>query len=247
MDFQVERCGLNVCHHLFLTCTFEGNVYLHTHIRLPLELRAVFLLHKFHLHRNCYALSRKYHDILTPHLHFLIVLVTVYCCQCSVRDSWQGDFSLYFWFLLCCCCRCLLSPPTQSSILCHTEFHQESSSTLPSLPLLLLQLLDWSKVLVFIFLLETTGFVFAFLSVQNNTMYARKNQIPKSFDFSTPFQSQRCAKREETAHAGDLHNEAIVEAPGCHLQCPQPLSMMICSPSNPHPPLKHQKKVVLNC
>jgi hypothetical protein len=39
-------------HHLFLKCTFEGNVYLHTHISLPLELRVVFLLHKLQLHRN---------------------------------------------------------------------------------------------------------------------------------------------------------------------------------------------------
>jgi hypothetical protein len=64
-------------HHLFLKCTFEGNVYLHTHINLPLELRVVFLLHKLQLHRNCQAFSRKYHNVLTPHLHFLIVLVPV--------------------------------------------------------------------------------------------------------------------------------------------------------------------------
>jgi hypothetical protein len=58
-----------------LKCTFEENVYLHTHISLPLELRVVFLLHKLQLHRNCQALLRKYHNVLTPHLHFLIVLV----------------------------------------------------------------------------------------------------------------------------------------------------------------------------
>jgi hypothetical protein len=61
-------------------------------------------------------------------------------------------------------------------------------------------------------------------------------KFPKSFDFSTPFEGQRCAKKEEIAHAGALHNEAIVQAPRCHLQCPQPLPMMICSPSNPPPP-----------
>jgi hypothetical protein len=75
----VVAAPLLVCHpgthHLFLKCTFEGNVYLHTHISLPLELRVVFLLHKLQLHRNCQALSRKYHNVLTPHLHFLIVLV----------------------------------------------------------------------------------------------------------------------------------------------------------------------------
>jgi hypothetical protein len=42
-------------------------------------------------------------------------------------------------------------------------------------------------------------------------MYARKNQIrikfPKCFDFSTPFQGQK----EETAHAGALHNEVIAD------------------------------------
>jgi hypothetical protein len=62
-------------HHLFLKCTFEGNVYLHTHISLPLEFHVVFLLHKLQLHKNCQAFSRKYHNVLTPHLHFLIVLV----------------------------------------------------------------------------------------------------------------------------------------------------------------------------
>jgi hypothetical protein len=68
-------------------------------------------------------------------------------------------------------------------------------------------------------------------------------KFPKSFDFSTPFQGQRCAKKVETAHAGALHNEAIVETPGCHLQCPQPLPMMICSPSNPLlPPTKTPEK-----
>jgi hypothetical protein len=52
-------------HHLFFKCTFEGNVYLHTHISLPLELCVVFLLHKLQLDRNCQALSRKYHNVLT--------------------------------------------------------------------------------------------------------------------------------------------------------------------------------------
>lgn len=67
-------------------------------------------------------------------------------------------------------------------------------------------------------------------------------KFPKSFDFSTPFQGQRCAKKEETAHAGALHNEAIDEALGFHLQCPQPLPMMICSPSNPPPHTKTPDK-----
>jgi hypothetical protein len=42
-------------------------------------------------------------------------------------------------------------------------------------------------------------------------------KFPKSFNFSTPFEGQRCAKKEETAQVGALHNEAIVEALGCHL------------------------------
>jgi len=48
------------------------------------------------------------------------------------------------------------------------------------------------------FLLETTGFVFAFLSVLNNTMYATKNQIPKELrllhTFSRP---EMCEERRD--------------------------------------------------